>query len=61
MALYEKCGCTAMAWSGLSEDNRGPLEELDADLWILTHPDARPLQRVKFFFNFMKENVRLPK
>lgn len=39
----------------------GPLEELDTDLWTLTHPDARHLQRVKAFFDFMKEHVRLPK
>jgi DNA-binding transcriptional LysR family regulator len=37
----------------------GPLDELRNDLWILTHPDIRHLQRVKLLFDFLKENVRL--
>lgn len=37
----------------------GPLKELDTDLWILAHPDARHLRRVKLLFDFLKENVAL--
>lgn len=39
---------------------QGPLEELDTDLWVLAHPDARYLQRVKMLFDFMRESIRLP-
>lgn len=38
----------------------GPLDELDTDLWALAHPDARHLQRVKVFFEFLRKNIRLP-
>lgn len=37
----------------------GPLEELDTDIWVLAHPDARHLQRVKILFDFLRENVVL--
>jgi DNA-binding transcriptional LysR family regulator len=38
----------------------GPVDELDTDLWVLAHPDARHLQRVKVLFEFLRENVVLP-
>lgn len=38
----------------------GPLEELDTDLWVLAHPDARHLQRVKMLFDFMRQSIQLP-
>ncbi len=38
----------------------GPLDELETDLWVLTHPDARHLQRVKALFAFLRESVVLP-
>ncbi len=38
----------------------GPLGELDTDLWVLAHPDARHLQRVKMLFDFLRQNIRLP-
>jgi DNA-binding transcriptional LysR family regulator len=37
----------------------GPLDELRNDLWILSHPDIRHLQRVKLLFDFLKDHVKL--
>jgi DNA-binding transcriptional LysR family regulator len=37
----------------------GPLDELETELWVLAHPDARHLQRVKVLFEFLKQNVVL--
>jgi DNA-binding transcriptional LysR family regulator len=37
----------------------GPLEELETDLWMLTHPDIRHLHRVKLLFEFLRENLSL--
>jgi DNA-binding transcriptional LysR family regulator len=39
----------------------GPLDELDTELWCLSHPDARELQRVKLWFAFLREHLQLPK
>jgi len=36
---------------------KGPLKELDTDLWILAHPDIRHLQRVKLLFDFLKNTL----
>lgn len=36
---------------------KGPLQELETDLWILAHPDIRHLQRVKLLFDFLKCNL----
>lgn len=33
---------------------------LDTELWLLTHPDVRHLRRVKVFFEFVRERLRLP-
>ncbi|MBI5259204.1 MAG: LysR family transcriptional regulator [Burkholderiales bacterium] len=33
---------------------------LDTELWLLTHPDVRHLRRVKVFFDFVRERLRLP-
>lgn len=33
---------------------------LDTELWLLTHPDVRHLQRVKVFFDFVRERLVLP-
>jgi DNA-binding transcriptional LysR family regulator len=38
----------------------GPLAALETDLWVLAHPDARHLQRVKVLFDFLRDKVRLP-
>jgi DNA-binding transcriptional LysR family regulator len=38
----------------------GPLEDLDTDLWVLAHPDARHLQRVRVLFEFLRNTVVLP-
>jgi DNA-binding transcriptional LysR family regulator len=35
----------------------GPLKELDTDLWMLTHPDSRNLQRVKVLFEFLRNHL----
>jgi DNA-binding transcriptional LysR family regulator len=37
----------------------GPLDELRNDLWILSHPDIRHLQRVKLLFDYLKNNVKI--
>lgn len=33
---------------------------LDTELWLLTHPDVRHLQRVKVFFDFVRNRLVLP-
>lgn len=37
----------------------GPLEELETDVWALTHPDARHLQRIKVLFEFLRNEIVL--
>lgn len=37
----------------------GPLEELETDVWALTHPDARHLQRIKVLFEFLRNEISL--
>lgn len=41
-------------------DLSGHLPELDIELWLLTHPDVRHLRRVKVFFEYLREHIRLP-
>lgn len=41
-------------------DLSGHLGEVDADLWLLTHPDMRHLRRVKAFFDFVRRHLVLP-
>ena len=33
----------------------GPLDALETELWILAHPDVRHLQRVKLYFDYLRE------
>jgi len=40
-------------------DLRGRVDETATALWALTHPDVRHLRRVKVFFDFLKQRVRL--
>lgn len=35
------------------------VEDLRTELWVLAHPDVRHLLRVKLFFDYLRENIRL--
>lgn len=37
-----------------------PLHDIEAQLWLLLHPDVRRLQRVKVFADFLAARLRLP-
>jgi hypothetical protein len=35
-----------------------PIDELDTDVWILTHPAVKPIARVKALADYLFENLR---